>query len=313
MSTTETVFAIIIAVLILLAIGNFAFSIIAERRNPPVGRFIVCDGVRLHFLELGNPTGPCVVLFHGNGAMIQDFLICGLADLLAQGKRVLCFDRPGFGHSQRPRSRVWTPHAQAALFAKALESIGVRDPVVVGHSWGTLVAVALGLRADYSVRGLVLASGYYFPTWRFDVWLLSGPAVPVFGDLLRYTIGPIISVAMLPAMLRKLFAPRRVPQVFKTEFPKSLALRPKQLRAAAEESALLIPATAQLRSRYAEIKSPVRLFHGDHDRFIEREQSRRLHLVTPRSVLHFVQDAGHMVHYVDPAAIANAVDAIAQA
>src|SRR4051794_15591107 len=157
MSTTETVFAIIIAVLILLAIGNFAFSIIAERRNPPVGRFIVCDGVRLHFLELGNPTGPCVVLLHGNGAMIQDFLICGLADLLARGKRVLCFDRPGFGHSQRPRSRVWTPYAQAALFAKALESIGVRDPVVVGHSWGTLVAVALGLRADYSVRGLVLA------------------------------------------------------------------------------------------------------------------------------------------------------------
>jgi pimeloyl-ACP methyl ester carboxylesterase len=182
--------------------------------------------------------------------------------------------------------------------------------VVVGHSWGTLVAVALGLRGDYSVRGLVLASGYYFPTWRLDVWLLSGPAVPILGDLLRYTVAPIISLAILPLSLRKIFAPRPVPQSFKREFPISLALRPKQLRAAAEESAFLIPAAAQLQSQYRHIKCPVRLFHGDQDHFIEREQSRHLHQVLPRSVLHFVKDAGHMVHYADPVVITRVVHAL---
>jgi pimeloyl-ACP methyl ester carboxylesterase len=310
MSTITTVFAVVVAVLILLVIGNFVFSIVAKRRNPPVGSFIECDGVRLHYVEWGDAAAPCVVLFHGNGAMIQDFAISGLVDLLARQNRVLCFDRPGFGHSQRPRFRIWTPSAQAALFAKALEQIGVRDPVVVGHSWGTLVAVALGLRGDYSVRGLVLASGYYFPTWRLDVWLLSGPAVPILGDLLRYTVAPIISLAILPLSLRKIFAPRPVPQSFKREFPISLALRPKQLRAAAEESAFLIPAAAQLQSQYRHIKCPVRLFHGDQDHFIEREQSRHLHQVLPRSVLHFVKDAGHMVHYADPVVITRVVHAL---
>jgi pimeloyl-ACP methyl ester carboxylesterase len=310
MSTITIVFAVVVAVLILLVIGNFVFSIVAKRRNPPVGRFIECDGVRLHYVEWGDAAAPCVVLFHGNGAMIQDFAISGLVDLLARQNRVLCFDRPGFGHSQRPRFRIWTPRAQAALFAKALEQIGVRDPVVVGHSWGTLVAVALGLRGDYSVRGLVLASGYYFPTWRLDVWLLSGPAVPILGDLLRYTVAPIISLAILPLLLRKIFAPRPVPQSFKREFPISLALRPKQLRAAAEESAFLIPAAAQLQSQYRHIKCPVRLFHGDQDHFIEREQSRHLHQVLPRSVLHFVKDAGHMVHYADPVVITRVVHAL---
>jgi pimeloyl-ACP methyl ester carboxylesterase len=310
MSTITTVFAVVVAVLILLVIGNFVFSIVAKRRNPPVGSFIECDGVRLHYVEWGDAAAPCVVLFHGNGAMIQDFAISGLVDLLARQNRVLCFDRPGFGHSQRPRFRIWTPSAQAALFAKALEQIGVRDPVVVGHSWGTLVAVALGLRGDYSVRGLVLASGYYFPTWRLDVWLLSGPAVPILGDLLRYTVAPIISLGILPLLLRKIFAPRPVPQSFKREFPISLALRPKQLRAAAEESAFLIPAAAQLQSQYRHIKCPVRLFHGDQDHFIEREQSRHLHQVLPRSVLHFVKDAGHMVHYADPVVITRVVHAL---
>jgi pimeloyl-ACP methyl ester carboxylesterase len=310
MSTIAIIFAVLVAVSIVLVIGNVVFSMLAERKNPPSGKFIACDGVRLHYREWGDPSAPCVVLFHGNGAMIQDFSISGVVDLLARRNRVLVFDRPGFGHSQRPRSRLWTPSAQAGLFVKALQRIGVRDPVVVGHSWGTLVAVALGLRGDYSVRGLVLASGYYFPTWRLDVWLLSGPAVPILGDLFRYTVAPIISLAILPALLRKIFAPRCVPQDFKREFPISLALRPKQLRAAAEESALLIPAAAQLQSQYPRIKCPVRLFHGDADHFIECEQSRRLHHALPRSVLHFVQNAGHMVHYADPGIISQIVGVV---
>jgi pimeloyl-ACP methyl ester carboxylesterase len=313
MSTIATIFAVLVVILIVLVIGNLAFSTIAERRNPPMGKFIECDGVRVHYREWGDATAPCVVLFHGNGTMIQDFSISGLVDLLARRNRVLCFDRPGFGHSQRPRSRVWTPSAQAALFVKALKLIGARDPVVVGHSWGTLVAVALGLRGDYPVRSLVLASGYYFPTWRLDVWLLSGPAVPIVGDLFRYTVAPIISLAILPALLRKIFGPHPVPQAFKREFPISLALRPKQLMAAAEESALLIPAAAQLQSQYARIKCPVRLFHGDEDHFIECEQSRHLHRALPGSGLHFVQNAGHMVHYVDPRIISQTVEALARA
>src|SRR5262245_22365796 len=120
MSTISTVLAILAAALVLMVIGNLVFSVLAERRNPPVGRFIECDGVRLHYRECGDATAPCVVLFHGNGALIQDFVISGLADLLARRNRVLCFDRPGFGHSKRPRSRLWTPRAQAALFAEAL-------------------------------------------------------------------------------------------------------------------------------------------------------------------------------------------------
>jgi len=106
MTTVETVLLIAALLLIVLVIGNVVFSKVAERRNPPVGKFTECDGVRLHYIERGDPAAPCVVLFHGNGSMIQDFTISGLVDLLAQNNRVVCFDRPGFGHSQRPRFRI---------------------------------------------------------------------------------------------------------------------------------------------------------------------------------------------------------------
>jgi pimeloyl-ACP methyl ester carboxylesterase len=308
MSTAETIFAVVLGVLVLLVIGNIAFSFVAERRNPPIGSFIECEGLRLHYLERGDPSGPCVVLFHGNGSMIQDLLISGIVDRLAYRYRVLCFDRPGFGYSQRPRMRIWTATSQAGLFVRALGQLGVRDPIVLGHSWGALVAVAIGLQNDYPIRGLVLASGYYFPTWRWDFWMMSGPAIPVLGDLVRYTIAPIISWAILPALFRKLFAPRSIPENFMHHFPSSLTIRPKQLRAAAEESAFLIPEATRLQSRYSSIRCPVHIFHGTGDQLIEPEQARRLHKALSRSNLHLVNNAGHMVTYADGVAIAQAVD-----
>lgn len=311
MSTAEAVLLIVLAGLVVLILGNIAFQVAAERKNPPIGVFTECDGVRLHYIERGDAAAPCVVLFHGNGTMIQDLVLSGLVDCLAHNYRVVCFDRPGFGYSDRPRTRIWTATTQASLFAKALDQLGVRNPVVLGHSWGTLVAIALALRSGYAVSGLVLVSGYYFPTSRMDFWLMSAPALPLLGDLMRYTISPIISWAITPKLMRTLFAPRAIPPEFKNEFPISLALRPKQLRAAAEESAFLIPAAAQLQLQYQGIRSPVTILHGKGDRLIEADQSRRLHEVLPRSVLHLVEDAGHMVTYADAAGIADAVAALA--
>ncbi|MGV7219604.1 alpha/beta fold hydrolase [Bradyrhizobium sp. UFLA05-112] len=243
--------------------------------------------------------------------MIQDLVLSGLVDRLAHNYRVVCFDRPGFGYSHRPRARIWTPTTQAALFAKALSQLGVRNPVVLGHSWGTLVAIELALRSDCSVNGIVLVSGYYFPTSRMDFWLMSAPALPLLGDLMRYTISPMLSWAIMPKLTSLLFAPRAIPPEFKNEFPISLSLRPKQLRAAAEESAFLIPAASQLQLQYRGIRCPVRIVHGKGDRLIEADQSRRLHEALPRSLLHLVEDAGHMATYANTPEIADAVAALA--
>lgn len=108
---------------------------------------------------------------HGNGTMIRDFTVSGLVELLASRTRGVCFDGLGFGYNQWPRSSIWIATTQAGLFVNALNELGMRNPVVLSHSWGTLVAVALALRTDYPIRGLVLASGYYLPTSRWDVWI----------------------------------------------------------------------------------------------------------------------------------------------
>ena len=310
METWQIVLLAIVIFFIAWIAGTIIFAAIVNRRHPPIGKFIECDDVRLHFVERGNNSNPVLVLLHGNGMMIQDFLTSGFLDRAAERYRVLCFDRPGFGHSTRPRQRIWTPDAEAHLFAAALNLLRIRRAIIVGHSWGTLVTVALGLHSPELVQGLALASGYYFPTPRKDVWLLSAPAIPVFGDLLRYTISPVLSWLILPKLLRVMFAPTKIPARFLREFPLSMTVRPVQLRAAAEETALMIPCAANLRARYDGLTCPVALIAGNKDQVINPDQTARLHSILSQSSVRMVREAGHMVHHTAPDELIEAIGSI---
>jgi pimeloyl-ACP methyl ester carboxylesterase len=282
----------------------------AEAANPPKGRFVEVDGVRLHYTERG--SGDPLVLLHGNGALVEDFATSGLIELASHRYRVITFDRPGYGYSERPRSRVWTPEAQAALFAAAFRELGIERPIVLGHSWGTQVAVSLGLDWAQSVRSLVLLSGYYYPSVRIDVGLLSPPAIPVLGDLLRYTVSPLVGRLTWPLILRKLFGPNPTPRHME-RFPKWMVLRPGQIRASAEETALMIPSAARLSRRYGQLTVPVVIMAGDADRVVTMaNQSLRLHEELDGSGFHAVPGVGHMIHHIVPDAVLEAIDEAAE-
>jgi pimeloyl-ACP methyl ester carboxylesterase len=310
--TLGRVLGVATVVLAATALTNLALAREAERSHPPEGKFITIDGVRLHYIERG--TGPVIVLLHGNGAMAGDFVLSGLFDLLARNYRVIAFDRPGFGYSERPRRRIWTADAQAAIFHEALLRLDVPRAVVVGHSWGTLVALALALRDQVRTAGLVLLSGYYYPSVRADAALLSWPAIPVLGDLLRYTISPILGRLMAPMVYRKLFAPAPVSARFENEFPLELAVRPSQIRASAAETALMIPGAASLADHYPELSIPIAIMAGRGDKIVSSDrQSVRLSAALPQTTLREVPDAGHMLHHIVPEEVAAVIREIADA
>ena len=278
----------------------------AERQHPPIGRFLNVDGVRLHYIERG--TGEPLALIHGNGTLIQDFTVNGLVDRLSERYRVIVIERPGYGYSERPR-HLWTPRAHATLYEHALHQLGVEQAIVLGHSWGTMVAVSLALQAPTLVRSLVLLSGYYFPTARMDVVLSSPNAIPGIGDALRHTVSPPLAQLMLPGGIRAMFAPASVPERFDRLFPKKLMVRPIQLRASAEDAALMTPSVMDLEQHYRELKLPVVILTGGDDQIVDVDrQSKRLHEEIPQSELTVLPGLGHMVHHLAPDHVIKAVD-----
>ena len=288
-----------------IALVNHYVSKKAARDNPPVGKFIEVDGVRLHYLDQGK--GEPLVLLHGNGSMIQDFESSGLIDLASQKYRVIVFDRPGYGYSQRPRGTAWTPEAQADLIVRALRSIGVPRATILGHSWGASVAVALALKHPEAVRSLILASGYYYPTVRADALLSSVSALPAIGDILCYTVAPILGRMMWPLSVSKMFSPKQVPSKF-AGFPKEMALRPSQLRAGSEEAALMIPDAFGSRLDYRDLALPVVIIAGEEDKVVDIGQSEQLHQDVPKSTLHRIVGAGHMIQQTETRRVMSAID-----
>jgi pimeloyl-ACP methyl ester carboxylesterase len=277
-----------------------------EREHPPTGRFITVNGIRLHYIERGE--GPPVVLLHGNMVMAEDFDTSGVLDLVATQHRVIAFDRPGFGYSDRPHGSPWGAGVQADLLRDALVVLGIKRPIVLGHSWGAAVALALGLNHPDAVGGLVLLSGYYYPSLRADVLLSSPAAIPILGDLLRYSISPLLGRLLQPLLLKGMFAPLPVPANFIKGSAPNMSVRPGQIRAESQDGVAMIPSAIALQHRYQELTLPVVIMAGAEDRVINAKQPGRLHAQIPHSILRLVPGVGHMLHYAVPGEVAEAIE-----
>lgn len=276
-----------------------------ERQHPPSGKFITVNGTRLHYIERG--SGEPLLLLHGNGATAHELQLSGLVEQIAGRYRVLAFDRPGYGYSDSLGSDDG-PEAQAALFHAALAHLGVQSAVVVGHSWGTLVAIALALAHPAQVRRLVLMSGYYFPLPRLDALMMAPPALPVLGTVLRHSLSPLLGRLIWPLLLKKLFSPVHPTRRFRTGYPAWMTLRPAQLKSSARESVRMMPAAARLAPRLHALAMPVTIITGAEDKqVLPRHHAHRLHEVLPHSELVLIPGAGHMVHHTASATVAAAI------
>jgi pimeloyl-ACP methyl ester carboxylesterase len=289
-----------------LAVANYLRARKAVRDNPPLGQFIKVDGVCLHYVEKG--SGPPILLVHGNGVMVQDWIISGLFDELAKTNRVIAVDRPGFGHSSRPRGVRWTPEKQADLFAQLLDRLHAAPALAVGHSYGTQVVTAMALNHADKLSGIVLLGGVYYPDPRADVLLVAGSAVPVYGDVVNHTLQPLLAEALQKPINRTMFAPAKVPDRWRRNFSWAMAMRPTRMRAGAADAVHMLPAARRLAPRLGEIKLPVSIVAGSGDRIVSpSRQSERLHREVPHSRLRLVAGAGHMVHHSGLEAVTAAV------
>jgi pimeloyl-ACP methyl ester carboxylesterase len=292
-----------------LAGANALVAHRTEERHPPQGSFLMVDGIRLHYSDRGE--GTPIVLIHGNAVTGDDWNTSGVLDLLLRTHRVIIFDRPGFGHSERPRGIVWTAVRQADLIHAAFLQLGIERPVIVGHSLGTIVALALAERYQADIAALVLLSGYYFWTLRPDVLLATPGALPVLGDILRYTVSPLLGWLQMPILKWSMFSPAQVPARFQAEYSTGVALRPSQLRATSVDGALMIQGALSLRDHYKDLTLPVRIIAGEGDKVVFKRMSERLHAVLSNSALHIIEGAGHMVHHFAPRQVVAAVESVA--
>jgi len=102
-------------------------------------------------------TGPTVVGLHGVTASYANFV--GVAERLRSRRPLLALDLRGRGDTDKPETGPFGMAQHAHDVAAAMRGWGLQDAVVVGHSMGAFVAVALAAEHPELVRGLVLIDG----------------------------------------------------------------------------------------------------------------------------------------------------------
>ncbi|HCO89675.1 MAG TPA: alpha/beta hydrolase [Alphaproteobacteria bacterium] len=291
----------------------------AEADFPPLGSFVVVDGVRLHYLDSapGDDERQAIVMVHGASGNLRDFAV-SIFDELAQKYRVIAIDRPGHGYSERPSSdsvdAAWvTPEIQARLIHGAMRQIGVEKPVILGHSWGGAVVLAYALAFPADTGGGVVLSGASHPWRSKPAFHNRWPAIPVVGDIFVNTLVTPGFKLLSDAAIQRNFAPNSPPPDYARKIGLPLLARPDNWRANAEDMRNLAGFLAQQKKRYSTIDLPMTIISGDADRSVSPEiHSKRLHEAVPNSRLILLPGVGHAPHHAQSQAVIAAVDSLSQ-
>ena len=277
-----------------------------EQQYPPLGNFVTVDGLRLHVRDMGQGAATPVVLLHGASSNLRDF--ARIQPRLAQNGRVLAFDRPGYGYSQRPDGDWPDPAEQARLVLDAAAQLGVERPLLVGHSWAGSAVMAAMVEMPERIAGGVLLAGAA-GHWAGPVnWTYSVAAIPVLGPLFARTVVYPAGTRMLGDVVQEVLAPNPVPEDYIRTIGAPLALRPGSFLHNAEDMNRLSVYLQRLSPRYREIDKPLLLVHGADDELVPFwNHGERLLPVIEQAQVEMLPDTGHAPHHARPDAVMEAI------
>jgi pimeloyl-ACP methyl ester carboxylesterase len=278
-----------------------------ERAVPPVGRFVDVGGAKLHYVDRGE--GPPIVMIHGIGANLMHYTHTILGEI-ARTNRAIAIDRPGCGYSERPSGADNTAQTQAATIQEALETLGVTDPIVVGHSLGGSVALAHALFHPGKARGYVLVAPMAAPPENkppFDRWYIPSR---LRRWLIAWTIGIPMAMKYGPGLTAFVFAPQTPPPDFGTGSGAFLGLRPKAIINNFRDAVAAPVTVGSIHARYGEIRAPVTCLFGTRDQVLDAELNLAPLATLPSAHIQRLDGAGHMLLHVAPAAVVAAIRAM---
>ncbi len=292
------------------------------------------DGV--HFVERGparaaggQPTGvagsafpvpsavrtagavPPVVLLHGQPGEVGHW--DPVVESISGRYRVLACDRPGYGKSGGDAIGIW---GNASVIAEELARRQATPAVVVGHSFGGGVALAMAIEHPRTVAALVLVGsiggqGHLGIADRLLGAPLLGDALTAFGMPLLSHLLPVASglVEKVPGEPgRRLSA--ALPDA---GLARLLDGRPGLWRSVVAEQRAMLRELPELARRVGEVDVPTVVVVGAWDSVVPPTAQRALAARIKGAELVEIPDIGHFVQHDAPGSVAEAVDAVVQA
>jgi pimeloyl-ACP methyl ester carboxylesterase len=301
--------AFLIGLAVLLVINTVVVNGETEDAGVTIegGQIVSLPGGDVQVLEEGSGAGAPIVLLHCYSCSVHWW--DELAPILAARHRVIRVDLLGFGGSQKPSSG-YAIEDQAGLVAGALDQLGVQGAVVVGHSMGFSVGVALADRATQLVDRLVnidegpnedscslpfIAKLGYTPVLGQAIWRLSP----------SFAIKDAYADAFAPGFdLADGFPnPDQVVDDYRAMTYTSYKESFDEANDYVEEGAL--------DQRLRQIPVPLLSIFGTEDQICDPEEAQEAYAAVPGAQLAEIEDAGHSPNVEKPAGTARLIERFA--
>ncbi|WP_171126215.1 MULTISPECIES: alpha/beta fold hydrolase [unclassified Ruegeria] len=241
------------------------------KRVPQLGQIAPVQGGSIHYVEAGDPAKQTIVMIHGLAGQLQHFTYA-MVDMMADDYHVIAVDRPGCGYSTRDTGDLGQLHQQGRMIQELLDAKGVENAVLVGHSLGGAVSLAMALDNPGKTKALALLAPL--------TQVMPGPPdvfkpLAIRTDWLRSFIGNTIAVPMAaktaPHTLGIVFGPEPAPEDFLDRAGGALGLRPTAFVTASQDVAGIDDSMDTQVARYPDLKVPGGILYGQEDAILSPE------------------------------------------
>ncbi len=297
----KIVFVLLIFFCLIAAVGPFLVPVSAlsglvteKEFTEPDSKFIEVNDVTVHYKEMG--TGETTfILLHGFGASTYSWR--EVMDDFAQRGRVIAYDRPAFGLTERPMPEDWVENpygmkANIELLRGLMDALNIEKAVLVGNSAGGGVSVAFGLEYPQRVDSLILVDpgvgggrGPQFPAWALP--LMWTPQMRHVGQLMMRDY----QESLPNTIQREWFDQTKLTAQIKQEPLKIFQIKNWD-RAFYELT--FAPAYPELRPLLPQLTVPVFIIAGAEDRLIRSWYFEAISTEIPNASLSLIPNCGHV-------------------
>jgi pimeloyl-ACP methyl ester carboxylesterase len=218
-----------------------------------------------------------VVLLHGWGTNIQAMSV--ISESLKENFEVYTFDLPGFGASTEP-PEAWDIYKYADFVETALNQLGIKNPILLGHSFGGRISIILASRMSISKLVLVDAAGIK-PKRSFNYYQKV------------YTYKAIKKLAKTP-IISRLFT------TFVADYQKKSGSSDYQSASPIMKGVLSKVVNQDLRKHMPDIKASTLLIWGTNDFDTPVSDAKIMESLIPDSGLVTIKNAGHFSYLEQP-------------
>jgi pyruvate dehydrogenase E2 component (dihydrolipoamide acetyltransferase) len=259
--------------------ANFAVAAAEAESGAPEPEIVELAGGPLCYLAMGEGEGPPLVLVHGFGGDMNNWMFNQPA--LAESCRVLAVDLPGHGRSGKEVGAGDLVSLSRSLVA-FLDALDIKQAFFAGHSLGGAILLDIALNHPDRVAGMTLVSP-------------AGLGPEINGGYIQGFVSADRRKEM-KGVLQQLFAD---PELVSRDMVNDI-LKYKRLdgvgTALATLSASLFPDGRQatvVAERLSGLAMPVQIVWGAQDKILPVSHSEGLPASIP---VHICENAGHMAH-----------------